>query len=143
MAKARKNIITKKQEKSAAPKPGRNPPREYQFKKGTSGNELGRPKGSKNLKTIVMEAAADQVAATINGKSRKISKLQATVIQLATKAAGGDHKAMGKFLELVDEMEMRASASRPAQFPLGEPDLEVLRATYERMRQCRTEGAAD
>lgn len=90
-----------------------------------------------------MEAAADQVAATINGKSRKISKLQATVIQLATKAAGGDHKAMGKFLELVDEMEMRASASRPAQFPLGEPDLEVLRATYERMRQCRTEGAAD
>jgi hypothetical protein len=75
--------------------------------------------GFENLKTIVMEAAADQVAATTNGKSRKISKLQATVIQLATKAAGGNHKAMGKFLELVEEMEMRASVSRPAQFPLG------------------------
>jgi hypothetical protein len=50
---------------------------------------------------------------------------------------------MGKFLELVDEMEMRASASRPAQFPLSEPDLEDLRATYERMKECRTEKAAE
>lgn len=90
-----------------------------------------------------MEAAADQVTVTINGKSRKISKLQATVMQLATKGATGDQKAMGKFVELVDEMEMRASASRPAQFPLGEPDLQVLRAIYERMKQCRTEGAAE
>ena len=142
MAKARKAMVPKKQEK-AATRTGRNPPKEYQFKKGTSGNKKGRPPGSKNLKTIVKEAADNQVAATINGKSRKISTLQATVMQLATKAASGDHKAMGKFLELVDEMEMRASASRPAQFPLGEPDLEVLRATYERMKKCRTGKAAE
>jgi hypothetical protein len=90
-----------------------------------------------------MEAAADQVAATVNGKSRKISKLQATVMQLATKAASGDHKAMGKFLELVDEMELRASATRPTQFPLSEPDLEVPRATYKRMKECTTEKVTD
>lgn len=90
-----------------------------------------------------MEAAADQVVATVNGKPRKISKLQAAAMQLATKAASGDHKAMGKFLELVDEMEIRASVAKPAQFPLGESDLEVLRATYERMKQCHAEGAAD
>lgn len=90
-----------------------------------------------------MEAAADQVAATVNGKSRKISKLQATVMQLATKAAGGDHKAMGKFLKLVDDMETRASTVKPDQFPLGEPDIEVLHAAYKRMKQCRKEGAAN
>jgi hypothetical protein len=89
-----------------------------------------------------MEAAADQVAATVNGKSRKISKLQATVMQLATKAAGGDQKAMGTFLELVDEMESRASTVKPDQFPLSEPDIEVLHATYKRMKQCgKTRGA--
>jgi len=125
--------------KSAVPKPGRNPPKEYQFPKGVSGNAKGRPRGSKNLKTIVMEAAADQVSAVVDGKSRRISKLQATVMQLATKAAGGDHNSMGKFLAWVDEMEMRASAAKPAQFPLGEPDLEVLRATYARMKQCSGE----
>jgi hypothetical protein len=90
-----------------------------------------------------MEAAADQVTVTINGKSRKITKLQATVMQLATKGATGDQKAMGKFVELVDEMEMRASVARPAQFPLGQPDIEVLRATYERMMQCRSDEAMD
>ena len=139
----RAKIIKKTYEKSDAPKPGRNPPEQYRFKKGVSGNKKGRPPGSKNLKTIVMEAADNQVAATINGKSRKISTLQATVMQLATKAAGGDQKAMGKFLELVDEMETRASTVKPEQFPLGEPDLEILRATYKRMKQCRKEGAVD
>jgi hypothetical protein len=79
MAKTRKPVVLKKQEKAAA-RPGRNPPKEYQFKKGTSGSKKGRPPGSKNLKTIVMEAADNQVAATINGKSRKISTLQATVV---------------------------------------------------------------
>jgi hypothetical protein len=142
MAKTSKSI-PKKAAKRAAPRPGRNPPKEHQFRKGVSGNRKGRPKGSKNLKTIVMEAAADQVAATVNGKSRKISKLQATVMQLATKAASGDHKAMGKFLELVDEMESRAFAARPTQFPLGEPDLEVLRAAYQRMKECSLEKAAE
>ena len=142
MAKKSKKTA-KNAKKAGSPKPGRNPPKEHQFKKGKSGNELGRPLGSKNLKTIVMEAAADQVAAMVNGKSRKMSKLQATVMQLATKAASGDHKAMGKFLELVDEMESRAFATRPTQFPLGEPDLEVLGAAFERMKQCRLEGAVD
>ena len=119
----------------AAKRRGGDPPKEFRYPKGTSGNPKGRPKGSKNLKTIVMEAAANRVAATVNGVPRRISTLQATVMQLATKAASGDHKAMGKFLELVDEMELRAAAARPAQFPFSELDLEVLREVHGRMKQ--------
>jgi len=84
----------------------------------------------------MMEAARDQVSATIGGKKQKISKIQATTMQLATKAAGGDNAAITKFLNWVDEIETRAAAARPAQFPLSEADLEVLRAVYERMKQC-------
>jgi hypothetical protein len=113
-----------------------NPPKHTQFKKGTTGNPKGRPKGSKNLATIIMEAARDTVAATVDGKQRKISKLQATAMQLATKGASGNHAAMAKFLDLYDEMESRAAAARPAQFPISAPDLDVLRAVYERMMQC-------
>jgi hypothetical protein len=83
-----------------------------------------------------MEAARDEVSATINGKTRKISKLQATAMQLATKASVGDQAAINRFLDWVDEIEMRAAAARPAQFPLEERDVEVLRAAYERMKQC-------
>lgn len=90
-----------------------------------------------------MEAARDQVTATVGGRTRTISKIQATTMQLATKAAGGDQAAMARFLDWVDEIETRAAAVRPTQFPLSEPDIEVLRAVYERMKQCATETPAE
>jgi Family of unknown function (DUF5681) len=124
-------------------RPGGNPPKHTQFRKGISGNPKGRPKGSKNLSTLIMEAARDQVTATIDGKPRKISKIQATTMQLATKAAGGDQAAIGRLLDWVDDIETRAAAVKPTQFPLSAPDLEVLRAVYERMKQCEPERAED
>jgi hypothetical protein len=124
--------------KRAAQKGG-NPPKHTQFRKGTSGNPRGRPKGSKNLSTYLMEAARDQVTATVGGRTRTISKLQATTMQLATKAAGGDQAAIGRFLDWIDEIETRAAAVRPTRFPLSAPDIEVLRAAYERMKQCDQE----
>jgi Family of unknown function (DUF5681) len=138
MAKKRRNVM------STARKVGRgNPPKHTQFRKGTSGNPKGRPKGSKNLTTYLMEAARDQVTATVGGKARKISKIQATAMQLATKAAGGDQGAIAKFLDWMDEIETRAAAAKPSEFPLSAPDIEVLRAMYERMKQCNTEKLDD
>ena len=119
------------------------PPKHTQFRKGASGNPKGRPKGSKNLSTYLMEAARDQVSATIGGNTRKISKLQATTMQLATKAASGDQAAINKFLDWMDEMESRAATARPSQFPLSEADMEVIREIYERMNQCVPEGSAE
>lgn len=85
-----------------------------------------------------MDAANDHVTATVDGKSRKISKLTATAMQLATKAASGDHAAMAKLLDWIDEIEARAAAARPVQFPFGPEDLEVLRATHARMKLCKS-----
>ena len=93
---------------------GRNKPSEHtRFKPVEKRHRPGRPPGSKNLSTLIMEAARDQVIATIGGKQRKISKVQATTMQLATNAAAGDPKAMIKFLDWVDEIETRAAAARP------------------------------
>ena len=132
MAKSRTKVS------AIAPKVGRGkPPKHTQWRAGTTGNPWGRPKGAKNLRTYIMEAARDHVTATVGGRTRKISKLQATAMQLATKAAGGDQAAMGKFLDWIDEIETRAAAVRPTQFSLGVPDIEVLRAAYERMIQCK------
>jgi hypothetical protein len=116
-----------------------NPPKETQFRRGVSGNPRGRRKGSKNLSTLIREAANQQVIATINGKRRRISTVQATTLQLATKAASGNQAMLGKFLDWIDEIETRAAAARPSEFPLSEPDIEVLRAAYERMKQCETD----
>jgi len=90
-----------------------------------------------------MEAGQDQVTATIDGKVRKISKIQATAMQLATQAAAGNPGAGAKFLDWMDEIETRAAAARPTQFPLSAPDIEVLRAAYERMKQCDPDWPAE
>jgi hypothetical protein len=137
-------VSKRKTVRDTAQKVGRgNPPKHTQFRKGTTGNPKGRPKGSKNLSTYIMEAARDQVSARVGGRTRLISKLQATAMQLATKAAGGDQAAIGRFLDWVDEIETRAASGKPTQFPLSAPDVEVLRAAYERMKQCDPEKAAE
>jgi hypothetical protein len=135
---------TQKPANGTTPNLGRgHPPKHTQFRKGMSGNPKGRPKGSKNLSTLLREAADDQVSATIGGKTRNISKLQATAMQLATKAASGDLAAINKLLDWVDEIETRAAAAKPSQFPLSEADIEVIRETYERMKQCVPEESTE
>jgi hypothetical protein len=121
----------------AEPKIGRgNPPKRTRFTKGKSGNPKGRPKGHKNLMSIIMEASRDPVTATISGKPRTISMVQATAMQLATKAAGGDPAAIGRFLDWVDESETRAAAAKPEQFPFSDADLAVMGEVYKRMQLC-------
>jgi hypothetical protein len=131
--------MTKKAKRAASGngvnKTGGQPPEDTKFRSGTSGNPRGRPKGSKNIRTLLMEAARDQVSATIDGKTRKISKAQAAVMQLATKAASGDHRALARFLDSIDEIEMRAAAAKPPEFPLSEEDIQVIHAIYQRMKQ--------
>lgn len=112
------------------------PPKLTQYRKGQSGNLKGRPKGSKNLSTLIMEAARDHTTVTVGGVKRRISNIQATTMQLASKAARGNPAAMAKFLDWVDEIETRAAAKRPNEFSLTEADVDVLRAAYERMKQC-------
>ena len=96
------------------------PPLHTRFKKGDGRKRPGRTPGSKNLRTIIMEAVNDPVTVTIEGKPRKITKLQATAMQLATKAATGNDKAIAKLLDWVDEIEARAAAARPSEYPISE-----------------------
>jgi hypothetical protein len=72
----------------------RRPPKHTRFAKGKSGNPLGRPKGSQNLVTIVEKACRERILVTINGKTRSLTKLKATILQLLNKAVTGDLKAI-------------------------------------------------
>jgi hypothetical protein len=78
------------------------PPKATQFKPGNKFGK-GRPKGAKNLSTIVNEAFGAKVPAKINGKTKKISKIELAVHQLANTASSGDSKAIAKALELYQQ----------------------------------------
>lgn len=110
------------------------PPLHTQFRKGDGRKRPGRKPGSKNLRTIIMEAAHAPVNATVEGKTRKITRLQATAMQLSTKAATGDTKSIVELLDWVDGIEARAAAARPSEYPLSDADMEVIRAVYSRLR---------
>lgn len=79
----------------------RKPPRKTQFKKGRSGNPLGRPRGAKNATTILKKALLEEVTATVNGRKRKLSKYEALIIRLVNKGLAGDHRAIEYLLARV------------------------------------------
>lgn len=70
------------------------PPAASKFKRGRSGNPKGRPKGAKNISTLIAKELNDRVTITENGKPRRLAKGQVAIRQLVNKAAAGDPKAL-------------------------------------------------
>jgi len=78
------------------------PPLEGQFKKGNKVGK-GRPKGAKGLKRIVNEAFHQSVSAKVGDKVKKISRIEATIHQVAIKGSKGDPKAAEKGIALYQQ----------------------------------------
>jgi uncharacterized protein DUF5681 len=112
----------------------RKPPRHNRFQKGRSGNPHGRPKGAKNLATLLGESISEQVIVNENGRRRSISKLEAAVKQLVNRAAAGDPKQMQQLFSLTQWVEGRAEALAPTTESLTEADREVIQQIYARLK---------
>jgi hypothetical protein len=110
------------------------PPQHTRFKQGESGNPTGRPKGSKNLTTLLEKELKQRVLVTENGRRRSITKQEAMVKHLVNKAVSGDRSLMQLLLEEIRLSEARL-ASSPSNANLEEADHEVMRQIEERMRQ--------
>ena len=110
------------------------PPQHTRFKKGESGNPTGRPKGSKNLTTLLEKELKQRVVVTENGRRRSITKQEAMVKHLVNKAVSGDRPLMQLLLDEIRLLEARA-ASSPLGTNLDEADREVMHQIQERMRR--------
>jgi Family of unknown function (DUF5681) len=107
------------------------PPRHTQFEPGRSGNPHGRPRGAKNLKTLLNKALNELVIVTESGGRRKISKREAIVTQLVNGSAKGDFKAIQILLGMLRDIEGHAEpgAADPAIFTETDPQIiERIRA---------------
>ncbi len=112
------------------------PPLATRFQKGVSGNPRGRPKGARNLSTVVSAALNEKVLITENGRKRRISKYEATVKQLVNRAAGGEARATQLLLGLIQAGEARAVETPLPGFEDGDED-----AMRELMRRLGQGGA--
>lgn len=116
------------------------PPVHTQFGKGQRSNSKGRPKGARNADTVFRKALAVRFEVKENGKTRRISKLEATVTQLINKAASGDLKAIEIVLRLNREIEARALPNEMPR-PLSDADREVLELFAARVRDGQGDGS--
>jgi Family of unknown function (DUF5681) len=107
------------------------PPLATRFRPGQSGNPRGRPKGARNLSTIIAAALNERVAITENGRRRHISKLEAAVKQLVNRAASGEARATQLLLALAQANEARPT--RADAEPFEEADAIVMAELARRL----------
>ena len=120
-------------ERDNSPVGYRKPPTRSQFEKGRSGNPRGRPRGAKNLSTLLGETLSEGVTVTENGRRRKITKLAAMCKRLVNEALAGNLSAMRLLLELIRSIENRGQSSEEAF--TDKVDQELIRQLRERMQR--------
>jgi hypothetical protein len=114
------------------------PPAGNQFKKGQSGNPSGRPKGAKNLRTVLKEAASKKLSVVEDGKRKKKSKMDLMVTQMMNRAAQGEARFTQMALDQFRNIESRPGADSNNNV-FEEADLPVIAQIIARIRR-NTEG---
>jgi Family of unknown function (DUF5681) len=109
------------------------PPVHTRFQKGQSGNPKGRPRGRKNLSSLLNEALNGWVIVVENGRRKKITKREAIITQLVNKSAAADLKATQIVIALLQEVEAQTDGSAE-QITLTEADHEIIARMQERLR---------
>jgi hypothetical protein len=110
------------------------PPVETRFQAGQSGNRKGRPKGARNLITIINEELSQFVTATVNGKSRRLTTGQAIVKRVVNLATGGNLRAAEILLKHApgNHVDQSAGSADGQTYP-NEQDEALLKRHMARM----------
>ena len=110
------------------------PPPAHRFKPGQSGNPSGRPKGSKNLGSMVQKLAATKVKLTRGSSTKTVTWAEALIFKVFQAALAGNEKAQVTALGLLDKY-LPVSVS-PAEDPQS---LEQQRALVAQILNARGE----
>ena len=77
------------------------PPKASRFQKGRSGNPSGRPRQAPGIPALLGKVAKQKVLTNGKNGPKYMTKIEASLTQLANKAASGDLKAGKLFMEMV------------------------------------------
>ena len=113
----------------------RKPPRHTRFKPGQSGNPRGRPKGTKNLKTDLIEELGEKIVIREGDRSQKVSKQRALLKSVVNRAIKGDARAVGIALSTMMRLLDTGEGAPAIEEVLREEELEILRTFEDRARR--------
>ena len=112
------------------------PPEGTRFKKGSSGNPKGRPKGSLNVAALLIKTLRERVVINENGRRKTVSKFEAAFKQLANKAASGDLRALRMLIDSARDAEAKQDTGGREQSPvLGDLDQAVIEGIMKRFQE--------
>jgi hypothetical protein len=113
---------------------GGNPPEAYRFKKGQSGNRRGRPKGSKNTKTLFAQELAAPIVIHQNGKRTRVRRGEALVKGIVNDALGGKDRPRDITLRMAEQID-HDDQSREAEQLSAEDQAICDRYVMRRIRE--------
>jgi hypothetical protein len=105
--------------------PKNTPPDEFKFKKGQpSPNPRGRPRGSRNIKTVVAEVGKITTKTVKNGKRRTVNAIEAAMQVQLGKALGGDTRAYLALMRTMMALWTEAAPEKKSE--LSEEERRIL-----------------
>ncbi len=113
----------------------RKPPKRTRFQPGQSGNPRGRPKGTKNLKTDLMEELGEKIVIREGDRSQKVSKQRALLKSVVNRAIKGDARTIGIALSTMMRLLDTGEGAPDAEGALLDDELEILKAFEGRARR--------
>ncbi len=115
----------------------RRPPKAHRFKPGQSGNPEGRPRDGRSLSRVLDEALAQRTTVRVDGRARKVTKLEAMTRKLADLAAQGDARIVRLLLGELHKAEERAAEEPAMQDAFSAADQEVIATLIVRLGERR------
>jgi Family of unknown function (DUF5681) len=112
------------------------PPRRTQFKRGRSGNPRGRPRGSKNLSTIVKRELNSPIQIKEDGRPRTIRRNEAIVKGMVADALQGKDRPRERLLDYAERFEQAEGQASEAT-DVTQKDRGILRRYVERQLRPR------
>lgn len=104
----------------------RQPPPEHYFKPGQSGNPRGRPKGSKNKKTIMTKILNEKMSIRIAGRLRRVTVYEALIRTLLAGAFKFNLKATTALLALMRDSGYETAENEGGGDPLSLSEYQAI-----------------
>ena len=113
------------------------PPVHTQFKSGDGRKRPGRPKGQRNVATVLEKALNERTKIREGNKTRTVTKLDAIILKMINDAGMGNAKVQASLITLMKTVGLVDAADKePAQQAPLTPDDDAIIANYfERNRE--------